>query len=78
MMKNNNSCSNRRPGLKLLAAQARESDFECRSPPLFDMSNPMSNLIGSLKIKETDFVVSTLHSDCPLLILGKFGEATKI
>ena len=37
----------------------------------------MGNLIGSLKIKETDFVVSTLHSDCPLLILKTF-ETLKI
>ena len=38
----------------------------------------MRDLIGSLKIQETDFVVSTQHSNCQLLILGRFGEATKI
>ena len=38
----------------------------------------MGNLIGSLKIKETDFVVSTLHSNCQFLMLGQFAEATKI
>ena len=36
------------------------------------------NLTGSLKIKETDFVVSTPHSNCQFLILGQFAEATKI
>ena len=38
----------------------------------------MGNLIGSLMIKETVFVVITLRCDCPLLILGKLGETTKI
>ena len=38
----------------------------------------IGNLIGSLKIKETDFVASTLHSNCQFLIIGQFGEATKI
>ena len=38
----------------------------------------MGNLIGTLKIKKTGFVVSTLHSNCQFLILGQFGEATKI
>ena len=41
----------------------------------------MENLICSLKIIETDFVVSTPHPNCQFLILGKFGdngEASKI
>ena len=47
----------------------------------------MGNLIGSLKIAETDFVkfvlkmstpLSSPHSNCQFLIIGKFGEATKI
>ena len=38
----------------------------------------MRNLIGFLKIQETDFVVSTPQSNCQFLILGQFGEATKI
>ena len=38
----------------------------------------MTNSIGSLKIKETDVVVSTSQSNCQFLILGRFGEAAKI
>ena len=38
----------------------------------------MENLIGSLKIKETDFVVSTPPSNCEFLILWQFAEAAKI
>ena len=38
----------------------------------------VGTLIGSLRIKETEFVLSTPHFDCPFLILGKLGEATKI
>ena len=38
----------------------------------------MRNLIGFLKIQETDFVVSTQHFNCQFFILGQFGEATKI
>ena len=38
----------------------------------------MRNSIGFLKIKETGFVVSTHQSNCQFLILGRFGEATKI
>ena len=38
----------------------------------------IGNLIGSLKIKETDFVVCSPHSNCQFLIFGKFGEAEKI
>ena len=40
----------------------------------------MGTRIGCWKIKETNFAVSTRHSDYPLgplLILGKFGEAAK-
>ena len=35
-------------------------------------------LDGCLKIKGTDFVVSTPPSNCAFLILGQFAEATKI
>ena len=38
----------------------------------------MGNLICSLKIKETEFVVSTPHSNCQFLLLGLFAKATKI
>ena len=38
----------------------------------------MRNSIGFLKIKETDFVVSTQLSKRQFFIIGRFGEAMKI